>query len=385
LLHGPGPSDKNHEQPACVKYSTKKEDLKAFEENQKQLEVIKEFERAMRDARDAQDAKQAQPKEMEVSADGGVAAFGGAADEDDDDDMGGDDSGEDADMKMRFQEDALFIVRGSKSEELFLKVLKMLELDEKEYRYIPGVSTIYKAKHIPGTGADGEDGATLESTAFSYALETTNASSVWFTQGIAKIKQSEFSDEFVFNCENRLKDYRPCWAETWKALEELKAQGLVRSLGVSNFNVNHLQYFRSMAIDAGFEQVMPAVNQIEFGPRGFGDKHEATQEIHAFAKEERIQLVGYGTMAGFGGKDKILGNQKLQALAGAQKSGAGVTVGQLLLRWSIQHGVAVIPGSGDPSHMAENLDVFSFSLSEDAMRQIESIAGKNYYYYMFGL
>jgi diketogulonate reductase-like aldo/keto reductase len=381
LLHGPGPSDKKHQQPSCVKYSNRTEDLQAHKDNTEQLDVIKEFERAMRESVDAEKTKEGTAA-VEVSSDGSVGmGFGSGSDDDEDDDMGSDASDEDDAQKMRFQDGALFIVRGSKSEEVFLKLLKILNLEASKFAYGPGVSSVYKS----ATPDDEEDGATLESTAFSYVLEMTSQSGKEkfdkFTGAIGAIKQAEFSDEFVFNCENRLKDYRPCWSETWRALEELKSEGVVRSIGVSNFNVNHLQYFKTMAIEAGFKQTMPAVNQIEFGARGYGDKYEATQEIHQFCKEEGVQIVGYGTLAGFGGKDKVLANKELQALAAVK----GKTVSQVLQRWSIQHGVAVIPGTGDPKHMAENIDVFDFELTEPEMRSIENIAGKNYYYYMFGL
>lgn len=302
-----------------------------------------------------------------------MGGFGAASDDDDDDD-----DGEAPELKLTFQNGAVFVPKGSEVEGTFKKLLKILKLKEANYAYGPGSSVTFKAEP---TGDD------LPNTAMSYYLDmTTDAGKKAFealTDGIAEIKQAEFSDEFVYNCENKIKDYRGCWSETWKALEELKDQGLVKNIGVSNFGVTHLQYFKQMATDNGFKHVQPQINQIEFGARGYYDSFEPTKETLEYCKEEGIHVVGYGTLAGFGGKDKVLKNDALQKLATSVKP--GLTVSQLMSRWSLQHGVSVIPGTGDAGHMSENLDVFNFKLSEEHMREIEKICGTNYFYYMFGL
>lgn len=141
--------------------------------------------------------------------------------------------------------------------------------------------------------------------------------------------------------------------ETWRAMEALQRRELVRAIGVSNFEITHLEDILAEA------DVMPAVNQIEHHP------YRQQNELVAFCREHGIQMMAYSPLSAEG----LLEDTTLQALADAH----GVSVAQIVLRWNVQRGIVPIPSSTTPTHIVANLDIFAFELSGEDMRTIATL------------
>ncbi|SEO31923.1 aldo/keto reductase [Actinacidiphila rubida] len=143
------------------------------------------------------------------------------------------------------------------------------------------------------------------------------------------------------------------YADSWRAMVKLREEGLVRSIGVSNFTAEHVDRLER---ETG---VLPSVNQIEMHP--------------LFPQEElREQMAARGVVVeswsplGRGGD--LLGAPAVTAAAAAH----GRTPGQVVLRWHTQLGVVPIPKSGDPARQRENLDVFGFTLDAEELTAISA-------------
>jgi len=135
--------------------------------------------------------------------------------------------------------------------------------------------------------------------------------------------------------------------ETYKAMLELKKQGLVRSVGVSNFNLHHLEGLRNAGLPT------PSVNQIELHP------WLQPREIIDYCKKHDITVMGYSPLV----KSKMLKNQQICDLAKKYNK----TPAQILIRWSVQHGYTTIPKSSKPNRIKENMQVFDWTITEDDM------------------
>jgi 2,5-diketo-D-gluconate reductase A len=144
------------------------------------------------------------------------------------------------------------------------------------------------------------------------------------------------------------------YTDAWRALVELQHQGLIRSIGVSNFTEEHLNRIIS---DSG---VTPVVNQIEL--------HPAFPQEHLREVNERlgIQTESWSPL----GKGKPAFTETPVTAAGARH---GVTPAQVILRWHVQLGSIPIPKSGTAERQRENLDIFGFELSEDEVSAITAL------------
>ena len=140
----------------------------------------------------------------------------------------------------------------------------------------------------------------------------------------------------------------------WRAMQDLNKEGLTRAIGVSNFHPDRLVDL----ID--HNEIVPAVNQIETHPF-----HQRAED-QALMIERGVQIESWGPFAE--GKNGLFTNETLAAIGESH----GKSVAQVVLRWLIQRNVVVIPKSVRPERMAQNLDVFDFTLTED---QIAAIAG----------
>ncbi|MGH3788560.1 MAG: aldo/keto reductase [Pseudonocardiaceae bacterium] len=144
------------------------------------------------------------------------------------------------------------------------------------------------------------------------------------------------------------------YVETWKALEKLAADGRVRAVGVSNFNVEHL---RRLFGETG---TVPAVNQVELHPRFPQTELRRLHAAHGIATEAWSPLAQGG---------ELLSDPTITRLADHH----GVTPAQVVLRWHVQMGNIVIPKSVNPQRIRQNLDVFGFELSAEDLAGIEEL------------
>lgn len=143
------------------------------------------------------------------------------------------------------------------------------------------------------------------------------------------------------------------YVETWQAFTELKAEGLTRSIGVSNFNPPHLD---RLVAETG---VTPDVNQIELHPQL---QQTALRRDHA---EHGIRTEAWSPL----GKGATFGDPAITAMAGAH----GKTPAQIVVRWHLQLGNIVIPKSVTQDRIVENFDVFDFELSPDDMAAFDAL------------
>jgi 2,5-diketo-D-gluconate reductase A len=144
------------------------------------------------------------------------------------------------------------------------------------------------------------------------------------------------------------------YVEAWRALVELRDQGLVRSIGVSNFTEAHLD---RIIEETG---VVPAVNQIELHPGFPQEEMRAANEARGVVTESWSPL----------GKRQAKYDEP--AVAGPSHK-YGVTPGQVILRWQLQIGALPIPKSADPERQRQNLDLFGFELTDDEVAAVTAL------------
>lgn len=145
---------------------------------------------------------------------------------------------------------------------------------------------------------------------------------------------------------------------TYRAMEDACKAGKVRAIGVSNFYPDRL-------IDlVRFNEIVPAVNQVETHP------FQQQKDAHEIMKKYGVQHESWGPFAE--GRKDMFANPVLKAIGGKH----GKSVAQVILRFLIQSGVVVIPKSTHKERMAENFDVFDFSLDEEDRKAIASLDTK---------
>lgn len=148
--------------------------------------------------------------------------------------------------------------------------------------------------------------------------------------------------------------------ETWRALQEAVDAGLIRSIGVSNWGIRHIQELHEWS---GLKY-KPVVNQIEVNP---WKRH--SKDIVPFCHEKGIIVEGYSPLT----MGEKLGDSGLDNLAKKYHKEPA----QILLRWLVQHGVVAVPKTTHPERMANNLDIFDFELSPE---DYESLGDPNGYF-----
>lgn len=141
--------------------------------------------------------------------------------------------------------------------------------------------------------------------------------------------------------------------DSFKAMMKLKEQGLIRSIGVSNFGVNHLKEMEKAGLPT------PAVNQIELNP------YWRLEDIVNYCKEKGITPMGYCPIFRARKNDDPV----LMEMASRYKK----TVPQLLIRWSVQKNFITIPKSSKPERIQENADIFNFTISDEDMKTLDAM------------
>ena len=143
------------------------------------------------------------------------------------------------------------------------------------------------------------------------------------------------------------------YVESWQAMERLKNEGLVKSIGVSNFHTHHLEQILKVA------EHTPVMNQVELHPFLTQD---ALIEYHS---AHSILTQAWSPLA----RGQILSNELIVDLAKKH----GRVPSQIVLRWHIQRGIAVIPKSTSKARIIENIEVFDFELSDAEMAAISAL------------
>ncbi len=140
---------------------------------------------------------------------------------------------------------------------------------------------------------------------------------------------------------------------TWRAMEKLRADGKARAVGVSNYTVTHLDELLAGAKEP------PSVNQVELHP------FLQQRELVEFCRRAGIQVEAYSPLV----KGRRMDDPALLRIARKH----GRTPAQVLVRWSLEHGLVVIPKSVRPDRIRENADVFGFALDEEDLAALDDL------------
>jgi len=143
------------------------------------------------------------------------------------------------------------------------------------------------------------------------------------------------------------------YKDTYRALEKLYGEGRIRAIGVSNFQIHHLEDLMNDC------EVKPMVNQVEYHPR------LTQKELHAFCKEHDIQLEAWSPLM----QGKLLDEPTLVKIGEKY----GKSPAQIILRWDLQSEVVTIPKSIQPHRIRENANIFDFELTDEEMEAIHAL------------
>jgi diketogulonate reductase-like aldo/keto reductase len=170
--------------------------------------------------------------------------------------------------------------------------------------------------------------------------------------------QLDYLDLYLIHWPNP-KPIRDAWqnrnSDVWIAMEEAVEEGLIKSIGVSNFREHHLKALLEYA------KIVPAVNQIYLNP---SDQQEA---VVKFSKKHGLLLEAYSPL----GTGSILDDVQLNKLAATYNK----TASQLAIRWSLQKGYLPLPKSANRHRIFENINVFDFEISDTDMKVIDGYRG----------
>lgn len=145
--------------------------------------------------------------------------------------------------------------------------------------------------------------------------------------------------------------------KAYKAMEKYVESGKIRSLGLSNWYVRELGEFLPQVT------IKPALVQNEIHP------YYQENDVIPYIQSLGITVQGWYPLGGRGHTKELLGDEVISEIAAAH----GKSVAQIILRWNLQKGVVVIPGSSDPEHIKENTELYDFELSEDEMDRINAL------------
>jgi diketogulonate reductase-like aldo/keto reductase len=141
--------------------------------------------------------------------------------------------------------------------------------------------------------------------------------------------------------------------ESWRALEKIYNEGRAKAIGVSNYTIKHLKEMDDYA------EVKPVINQVEFHPFLF------QENLLDYCRFREIQLEAYSPLA----RAEKLDDPNIKEIADKYS----ITPAQIMIRWSLQHDLVVIPKSVHKERIIENSQVFDFEISEDDMDRLNSL------------
>lgn len=147
----------------------------------------------------------------------------------------------------------------------------------------------------------------------------------------------------------------PNYAETWRAMEDLYEEGLVKAIGVCNFQIHHLEKLKETA------RITPMLNQIETHPL-FHQK-----ELREYMEQHGIAHEAWAPMAQ--GRENLFENPTLQTIGEKY----GKTTAQVMLRWHLQRNTIIIPKSIHEHRIIENANLFDFALTDEDMQAIDQL------------
>ncbi len=186
--------------------------------------------------------------------------------------------------------------------------------------------------------------------------------------------EERYPPEWVFDPSDavpRMKFARVPLAETWGAMESLVDAGLVKHIGICNFNTTALRDLLSYA------RIAPELLQVELHP------YLTQEKLLRFCREARIAVTGFSPL---GASSYLSLNMatvdesvlRQEAVTAAARR-LGKSPAQVVLRWGVQRGTAVVPKTSRPERLAENLALFDFELSSDEMQRISALdCGRRY-------
>jgi len=140
-------------------------------------------------------------------------------------------------------------------------------------------------------------------------------------------------------------------------MEQAVKDGKINSLGLSNYYIKELEFFLPQI------EIKPVVVQNEIHP------YYQETDVVAYIQRQGIAVEGWYPLGGRGYTEALLNNKELAAI-GAKY---GKTAAQVILRWNLQRNIIVIPGSQNPKHIKENMDIFDFSLTQEDMEKIRRL------------
>ena len=145
--------------------------------------------------------------------------------------------------------------------------------------------------------------------------------------------------------------------QAYKAMEQAVADGKIRSIGLSNWYIEEIDTFLPQVA------IPPAVVQNEIHP--YYQESEVIGYMHGLG----IVMEGWYPLGGRGHTRELLNDEAIVSIARAH----GRSAAQVILRWNLQKGVVVIPGSSNPEHIRENISLFDFELTREEMEQINAL------------
>ncbi len=145
--------------------------------------------------------------------------------------------------------------------------------------------------------------------------------------------------------------------KAYKAMEKAVADGKIRSIGLSNWYVEELEEFLPQV------SITPALVQNEIHP------YYQENDVIPYIQKLGIVVQGWYPLGGRGHTAELLSDEVISTIAKAH----GKSSAQVILRWNLQKGIVVIPGSSNPAHIQENTELYDFELTEEEMRQINAL------------